>query len=159
MTPASSHARCGAAKWPKQCQRSTRLAKMRTHPPSPERPVEGRGTPRRSLTGQSPLLSSGKDRRVGTHRGRWVVARWQWTARGWRLPGGSWSSTPGRCWSTDTVPQYCSVFVPAFETTHSHAHRPTAPPPPPPGMPAVVRRPACHSRRFKGERPMGAATG
>ena len=38
---------------------------------------------------------------------------------------------------------------------------------PPPGrgmpaavrMPAVVRMPACHSRRFKGERPMGAATG
>ena len=29
--------------------------------------------------------------------------------------------------------------------------------PPPP--PAVVRRPACHSRRFKGERPIGAATG
>ena len=26
-------------------------------------------------------------------------------------------------------------------------------------MPAVVRRPACHSRRFKGERPIGAATG
>ena len=41
------------------------------------------------------------------------------------------------------------------------------PPPPPPGrgmpaavrMPAVVRMPACHSRRFKGERPIGAATG
>ena len=40
-------------------------------------------------------------------------------------------------------------------------------PPPPPGrgmpaavrMPAVVRMPACHSRRFKGERPIGAATG
>ena len=39
--------------------------------------------------------------------------------------------------------------------------------PPPPGrgmpaavrMPAVVRMPACHSRRFKGERPIGAATG
>ena len=26
-------------------------------------------------------------------------------------------------------------------------------------MPAVVRMPACHSRRFKGERPIGAATG
>ena len=26
-------------------------------------------------------------------------------------------------------------------------------------MPAVVRVPACHSRRFKGERPIGAATG
>ena len=26
-------------------------------------------------------------------------------------------------------------------------------------MPAVVRMPACHSRRFKGERPTGAATG
>ena len=26
-------------------------------------------------------------------------------------------------------------------------------------MPAVVRTPACHSRRFKGERPIGAATG
>ena len=25
-------------------------------------------------------------------------------------------------------------------------------------MPAVVRIPACHSRRFKGERPIGAAT-
>ena len=25
-------------------------------------------------------------------------------------------------------------------------------------MPAVVRMPACHSRRFKGERPIGAAT-
>ena len=35
------------------------------------------------------------------------------------------------------------------------------PPPPPPGrgMPAVVQMPACHSRRFKGERPIGAATG
>ena len=41
------------------------------------------------------------------------------------------------------------------------------PPPPPPGrgmpaavrMPAVVRMSACHSRRFKGERPIGAATG
>ena len=40
-------------------------------------------------------------------------------------------------------------------------------PPPPRGrgmpaavqMPAVVRMPACHSRRFKGERPIGAATG
>ena len=38
---------------------------------------------------------------------------------------------------------------------------------PPPGrgmpaavrMPAEVRMPACHSRRFKGERPIGAATG
>ena len=38
---------------------------------------------------------------------------------------------------------------------------------PPPGrwrpaavrMPAVVRMPACHSRRFKDERPIGAATG
>ena len=38
---------------------------------------------------------------------------------------------------------------------------------PPPGrempaavrMPAVVRMPACHSRRVKGERPIGAATG
>ena len=31
----------------------------------------------------------------------------------------------------------------------------------PPGrwMPAAVRMPACHSRRFKGERPIGAATG
>ena len=44
---------------------------------------------------------------------------------------------------------------------------PGFPPPPPPGrwmpatvrMPAVVRMPACHSRRFKGERPIGAATG
>ena len=27
------------------------------------------------------------------------------------------------------------------------------------GMPAAVRRPACHSRRFKGERPIGTATG
>ena len=26
-------------------------------------------------------------------------------------------------------------------------------------MPVVVRMPACHSRRFKGERPIGAATG
>ena len=26
-------------------------------------------------------------------------------------------------------------------------------------MPAVVRMPACHSTRFKGERPIGAATG
>ena len=26
-------------------------------------------------------------------------------------------------------------------------------------MPAAVRMPACHSRRFKGERPIGAATG
>ena len=26
-------------------------------------------------------------------------------------------------------------------------------------MPAVVRMPVCHSRRFKGERPIGAATG
>ena len=26
-------------------------------------------------------------------------------------------------------------------------------------VPAVVRTPACHSRRFKGERPIGAATG
>ena len=26
-------------------------------------------------------------------------------------------------------------------------------------MPAVVRMPACHSRRFKGERAIGAATG
>ena len=26
-------------------------------------------------------------------------------------------------------------------------------------MPAVVRMPACHSRRFKGERPIGAAAG
>ena len=26
-------------------------------------------------------------------------------------------------------------------------------------MPAVVRMPTCHSRRFKGERPLGAATG
>ena len=26
-------------------------------------------------------------------------------------------------------------------------------------MPAIVRMPACHSRRFKGERPIGAATG
>ena len=26
-------------------------------------------------------------------------------------------------------------------------------------MPALVRMPACHSRRFKGERPVGAATG
>ena len=26
-------------------------------------------------------------------------------------------------------------------------------------MPAVVRMPACHNRRFKGERPIGAATG
>ena len=26
-------------------------------------------------------------------------------------------------------------------------------------MPAVVRMSACHSRRFKGERPIGAATG
>ena len=26
-------------------------------------------------------------------------------------------------------------------------------------LPAVVRMPACHSRRFKGERPIGAATG
>ena len=26
-------------------------------------------------------------------------------------------------------------------------------------MPAVVLMPACHSRRFKGERPIGAATG
>ena len=33
------------------------------------------------------------------------------------------------------------------------------PPPPGRGMPAVVRMPACHSRRFKGERPIGAATG
>ena len=39
------------------------------------------------------------------------------------------------------------------------------PPPPPPQqpaavrMPAVVRMPACHSRRFQGERPIGAATG
>ena len=40
-------------------------------------------------------------------------------------------------------------------------------PPPPPGRgmptavrrPAVVRMPACHSRRFKGERPIGTATG
>ena len=40
-------------------------------------------------------------------------------------------------------------------------------PPPPQGrgmpaavrMPAVVRTPACHSRRFKGERPIGTATG
>ena len=39
--------------------------------------------------------------------------------------------------------------------------------PPPPGrempaavrMPAVVQMPACHSRRFKGGRPIGAATG
>ena len=35
--------------------------------------------------------------------------------------------------------------------------------PPPPSaavrMPAEVRMPACHSRRFKGERPIGAATG
>ena len=31
--------------------------------------------------------------------------------------------------------------------------------PPGRGMPAVVWRPACHSRRFKGERPIGAATG
>ena len=49
-------------------------------------------------------------------------------------------------------------------------HPGTSLPPPPPklhsrfpprgrGMPAVVRMPACHSRRFKGERPMGAATG
>ena len=36
-----------------------------------------------------------------------------------------------------------------------------APPPPPRGrgMPAAMRMPACHSRRFKGERPIGAATG
>ena len=27
------------------------------------------------------------------------------------------------------------------------------------GMPSVVWRPACHSRRFKGEGPIGAATG
>ena len=26
-------------------------------------------------------------------------------------------------------------------------------------MPAVVQMPACHGRRFKGERPIGAATG
>ena len=26
-------------------------------------------------------------------------------------------------------------------------------------MPTVVQMPACHSRRFKGERPIGAATG
>ena len=26
-------------------------------------------------------------------------------------------------------------------------------------MPAVVRMPACHSKRFKGERPLGATTG
>ena len=26
-------------------------------------------------------------------------------------------------------------------------------------MPAAVRMPACHSRRFKGERPIGASTG
>ena len=26
------------------------------------------------------------------------------------------------------------------------------------GMPAAVRMPACHSRRFEGERPIGAAT-
>ena len=31
--------------------------------------------------------------------------------------------------------------------------------PPGRGMPAAVRMPACHSRRFKGERPIGAATG
>ena len=35
--------------------------------------------------------------------------------------------------------------------------RPTYPPPR--RMPAVVRMPACHSRRFKSERPIGAATG
>ena len=34
-------------------------------------------------------------------------------------------------------------------------------PPPPPGgwMPAVMRMPACHGRRFKGGRPIGAAMG
>ena len=32
-------------------------------------------------------------------------------------------------------------------------------PPPPPPLPAAVRMPACHSRRFKGERPIGAAKG
>ena len=26
-------------------------------------------------------------------------------------------------------------------------------------MPAAVRMPVCHNRRFKGERPIGAATG
>ena len=35
----------------------------------------------------------------------------------------------------------------------------TAPPARPPALPTVVRMPACHSRRFKGERPIGAATG
>ena len=33
------------------------------------------------------------------------------------------------------------------------------PRPPPPRGGAVVQMPACHSRRFKGERPIGAATG
>ena len=41
---------------------------------------------------------------------------------------------------------------------------PCKPPPPSPcpqavRMSAVVRMPACHSRRFKGERPIGTATG
>ena len=33
------------------------------------------------------------------------------------------------------------------------------PPPQGRGMPVAVRMPACHSRRFKGERPIGAAAG
>ena len=38
-------------------------------------------------------------------------------------------------------------------------HSGSPPPPQGRGMPAAVRMPVCHSRRFKGERPIGAATG
>ena len=43
----------------------------------------------------------------------------------------------------------------------SHSRGPQSSPDynPPPESPAVVRMPAGHSRRFKGERPIGAATG
>ena len=50
----------------------------------------------------------------------------------------------------------------ALPKANNQIPRPCANPPPPPAevrMPAVVRMPACHSRMFKGERPIGAATG
>ena len=52
------------------------------------------------------------------------------------------------------------AIFPQFFAIGFDPPRPQSPPSPAAvQMPAVVRMPACHSRRFQGERPIGAATG
>ena len=53
-----------------------------------------------------------------------------------------------------------ALIRPSGEDAHGQKFHSASPPPPPDrGMPAAVRMSACHGRRFKGERPIGAATG